>query len=175
MSFRKQLKQAWDALAYADAGEFLPYAEKCRVLGIEPPQNSSGYLPPVERVHRRSVALNLGPELSSRTRDHALEMAQRLGAGLVLLRPAVSAPDAMVADLVARIAAQGLDHQEVAVRDPWVDSVTDLLRRRADIVCLVLGDADLNAVRRFGLKGASRRSFATPVVVVGEAPMPMPA
>lgn len=35
MSLRKQLKQAWDALAYANAGECLPYDAKCRILGVE--------------------------------------------------------------------------------------------------------------------------------------------
>lgn len=173
MSFRKQLKQAWGALAYADAGEFLPYAEKCRVLGVEPPPGCRGYLPPREAAPRRAVALHLGPDLDPRACGYALDMAQRLEAGLVLLRPPVAASEAAVAELVQRIDAAGIQRQEVMLKAPWVDSVADLLRRRADIVCLVLAPTDLDPRARAAVTGPHRRAFSAPVVVV-EGALPQP-
>lgn len=170
MSLRTQLKQAWDALAYADAGEFLPYSEKCRLLGIEPPPDCQGYLPPPDVAPRRSIALNLGRDLDPYAIDYAIDLAQCLKASLVLLRPPAGAPETLTADLEDRIDAVGMGREEVTLTAPWADSVAAFLRRRADVFCLILGARDLDwrtlvPTARLG----RRRAFPTPVVVVGDA------
>ncbi len=177
MSLRKELKQAWDALAYADVGEFLPYAEKCRLLGVEPPGDSEGHLPPVESAPRRAVALTLSPGLEPGAIDYAIGMAQRLEAGLVLLCPAAAAPDALVRDLHQRLAAQGVSWEEVALGAPWIDSAASFLRRRGDVVCLILAARDLDWPALAATPRSARRwRFGAPVVVVDAGtPLPQPA
>jgi hypothetical protein len=177
MSFRDQLKQAWDALAYADAGEFLPYAEKCRVLGVEPPADCRGYLPPREPAPRRVVALNLGRSLDLGTVDYAIGAAQGLEAGLMLLRQPEGAPASVIAEVRARIDASGIPWGEERLAGPWVDAVSAFLRVHPSVVCLVLAPEDLTRRGRADLRrGRQGRAFPTPVVVVqGGAPLPQPA
>lgn len=174
MSLRNQLKRAWDALAYADAGEFLPYAEKCRLLGVEPPAGCRGYLPPLEIAPRRAVALKLSRDLDPHALGYAIDVAQRLEARLVLLDPPGDLP---AADLGQRLAALGVAWEEENLATPWVDSAVAFLHRRGDVICLILGAADLEeSVLASSPRAARRRAFPTPVVVVDAAPpLPQPA
>lgn len=168
MSLRTELKQAWDALAYADVGEFLPYADKCRILGVEPPPHSQGYLPPPDEAPHRSIAFNLGRDLDPQTLNYAIDLAQCLKAGLILLRSPTGAPQALKTDLEDRIDAAGVGREEVTLTAPWADSVASFLRRRADVLCLILGAGDLDWRSLISpLPRGGRRAFPTPVVVVG--------
>lgn len=175
MTLRKQLKQAWDALADANLGEFLPYADKCRALGVEPPPNGHGYLPPAEVAPRRCVALNLGPGLDAAALDYAIGTAQRLEAGLIFLRHATDAQAQIPDWLTARCADAGIAWDQEVLSAPWVESVAAFLRHRPDVVCLVLAPADLDPRMLPKSKPPGRRwAFPAPVVVVGEAPLPNP-
>lgn len=168
MSLRKQLKQAWDALAYADVGEFLPYAEKCRALGVEPPKDCRGLLPPMERRPHRQVALGLMRGFDLSQARYAIETAQRLEAGLIVLlaRPeAQTEAMTQIADLCAE--AQVPCEQEV-LKGPWIDAVARFLRSQPEVVCLVLGPDSLDTQ---GLGIPNKKTFAAPVVVVGQGSM----
>lgn len=162
MSLRKQLKQAWDALAYADVGEFLPYAEKCRVLGLEPPKGSRGLLPPMERHSQRQVALGLVRGFDLAQASYAIETAQRLQADLVVLQ---ASPEEQALAQIASLCDEAqvrLTRQVLGT--PWIDAVARFLRNQPSVVCLVLGQDSLDAD---GLKTPAKRAFATPVVIVG--------
>jgi len=171
------LKQAWGALAYADAGEFLPYAQKCKVLGVEPPAGCTGYLPPREPAPRRSVALNLGRRLDDAAVGYAIGAAQRLEAGLILLRQPDGASEPAVAAAKARIEAAGLPWNEEPLAAPWIDGVTAFLRRRPSVACLVVGPNDFDPRGLPPARGLGKRwAFPAPLVVVqGDAPVPQPA
>lgn len=170
MSLRKQLKQAWDALAYADVGEFLPYAEKCRVLGVEAPKGCRGLLPPVERRPGRQVALGLAKGFDAAQVKYAIETAQRLQAELIVLLARPEAQKEAMAQIASLCdqAQVGYDHQ--LLRGPWIDSVARFVRNQPGVVCLVLGQDSLDGE---GLKSPVKKTFAAPVVVVGgQAPVP---
>ena len=88
----KQLTQAANALAYADAGEFMPLDEKKAVLGVtpaEPPPQVTRPSPTVEP--RRRVALAAEKGLGAATLRYALDVCARLDADLeVLAGPGVA-------------------------------------------------------------------------------------
>jgi len=158
-----------------DLGEFRPYADKCRALGVEPPPNCHGYLPPTEVASRRCVALNLGPSLDAAALDYAIGTAQRLEAGLIFLRHATGAQAHIPDWLTDRCADAGVAWDQEALSAPWVESVAAFLRHRPDVVCLVLAPADLDPRLLPKSKAPGRRwAFPAPVVVVGEAPLPNP-
>lgn len=176
MSLRKQLKQALTALACADAGEFLPYEDKCRTLGLEPPPDCRGYLPPQEVHRRRAVALNLGQGMDAAAVDYAIGTAQRLEAGLIFLRHATDARAPVPGWMTARCHDAGVAWDEEVLSAPWVESVAAFLRHRPDVVCLVLAPADLDPRMLPTSQPPGRRwAFPAPVVVVGDAPLPTPA
>lgn len=164
MSLRTQLKQAWDALAYADVGEFLPYAEKCRLLDVEPPKGCRGLLPPLDNTdRRRQLALGITRGFDLAQAKYAIETAQRLGADLVLLLDATQNHDQPLKQ-VQRLCDQAqieVEHQ--SLQAPWIDSVARFLRSRPAVVCLVLGPDSLDAK---GLNIPAKKTFAAPVVVV---------
>lgn len=177
MSFFKQFQQAWDALDYADVGEFLPYAEKCRVLGIEPPPNYDGYLPPLDDATRRTVALNLGRDLTTHTINYAINMAQRMKAGLTLLYPYprnLSASTKIIQELHIRISEAGINWQETELVPPWNESVFTFLRHHAEVICLIITptDIDPNVLMAHSQKKRGWTIPAPVVVVHGETPLP---
>ncbi len=179
MSLRRQLKQAWNAFAYGEeGGEFLPYAEKCRLLGVAAPEGYRGYLPPREQPPQRLVALNLSHDLEPITVAYAIGTAQRLEAGLILLRLPNSPPEAVVQAARQQIQAAGVHWGEIDLTPPWLEGITDFLSRHPSVVCLVLGAEDLKPQRRPSpsLRAATPVwPFQTPVVVVeGNQPLPQP-
>lgn len=169
MSLRTQLKQAWDALAYADAGEFLPYAEKCRVLGVEPPKGCRGLLPPLERSTSRQLALGITKGFHLAQARYAIETAQRLGADLVLLLDGSQSHESPLKQVAELCAQAQIEVKHQLLQAPWIDSVARFLRSQPSVICLVLGPDSLEAQ---GLNIPAKKTFATPVVVVpGQAPL----
>lgn len=168
MSLRKQLKQAWDALAYADVGEFLPYAEKCRVLGVEPPKGSRGLLPPMERRPNRQVALGLARDFDQAQASYAIETAQRLEAGLIVLLARPEAQAGAMAQIASLCKEAQVSCEQQALKGPWVDALARFLRSQPGVACLVLGPDGLDTQ---GLGIPNKKTFAAPVVVVGQSPM----
>ena len=167
MSFFKQLKQAWNALEYADVGDFLSYPDKCRLLGVDPPPNYHHYPPPDENVPKRAVAFNLGYALEQHTLDYVISIAQRLKASVILLRcTSVNVSETVISSIKNQLNVIGIPWQEIEISTPWINSVSDILLRHTEIICLVLNPYDLEPGTRAVVTRPKVRSFPVPVIVV---------
>lgn len=137
----KQLTQAADALAYADAGEFMSLDEKKATLGVKPteptphPRRPSPVLEP-----RRRVALTAERALGPATLRYALDVCDRLDADLeVLAGPGVP-------DLSRRIdlALQGRDvtFRVLRLGEDFLADVTRYARNAPSLLFVITGAGD---------------------------------
>lgn len=170
MTLLKRISKALESLAYADAGELLPFEEKCRILGVDPPDDYRRYVPCYE-VRPPKIAVNLGPELSLGVVDYAIATARDITADLALLRYPSGAAPAVVEPLLSRVRDSGLQYQIEDLKGPWVDAVAQFLRQHREVSFLVLGSADIH--HETASDRGRKPHFPVPLVVVGEkTPLP---
>ena len=141
---RKLLQKALEALAYADAGEMLPFEDKCRMLGVDPPGDFPRYVIGKPYTRRRKVALNLGRRINPAVVDYASAAARQLDADLILLRhPAGAAPGGLE-PLLARLNASHTSYRVEDLSGSWADSIGRFLERHREVNLVVLNPGDLN-------------------------------
>jgi len=170
---RKLLQKALEALAYADAGEMLPFEDKCRVLEVDPPEDYPRYVFGRPWRQRSKVALNLGRHVDPATVDYASAAARQLDADLILLRhPAGAAPED-VDPLLARLNASRTPYQLEDLSGGWADSVRRFLKRHREVSLVVLNPGDLNDPSLASRADAKRKSaFPARSSVVGDRGIP---
>lgn len=164
MSLRQQIKQAWNALAYADACELLPFEEKCRLLGVEPPPDQPRYPPSRARA---KVAVNLGTGCNPALIRHAVGMASQLGAELVLLTHADGPTLESLNESLACLRDSGLGYRVETLRGPWADAMANYLCRHGEVSFLLITPQDLNYPQdKRQPNPVRRRPFPVPLVLV---------
>ena len=168
------MKQMLDALAFADAGEYLSGREKSRIL-----TQSSGRIerapatPEPARVRAgssaRRVALYLGNELPPEVMDYVIETCSRLRHELTVLTfQPENTGHALLEPYKQALEAAGVDMEMVRLSGEPVSGLRRYLRGRPEVAFLACKDAGY--LGHSYLNGTqSKNALPVPVVVVTTA------
>jgi hypothetical protein len=161
------LKIMLDALAHADAGEYLNRREKARVLDrthdamvqadalMEEPSSSA-----------RRVALHLGAELPPEVMTYVVQTCARLQHELTVLTfQSESTARALLGPHQADLEAAGIDMKLVTLTGDVIPGLASYLRKHPEIAFLACRDSGhLGSSYLHGTRGS--KSLPVPVVVV---------
>ena len=168
------IKQMLDALAFADAGEYLTRREKGRVL-----RQHSGvierapFIPEPVKVRSgssaRRVALYLGSELPPEVMDYVIQTCARLLHELAVLTfESANTAGALLDPHRQALEAAGVEMELVTLSGEPVSGLQRYLRSHPEIAFLACKDAGY--LGRSYLNGAKgKNSLPVPVVVVTTA------
>lgn len=164
------LKRMLDALAHADAGEYLTPRQKAAVLNPLPghPQPVAVSVPEVAAAApaapRQQVALYMGSELSSDMMNYVIQTCARLQHGLTVLTfQAEDDANALLAPYKEALLSAGIAMQLVVLTGEPIAGLIRHLRRHSEIAFLACNETGY--LGRSVLNG-SQRTSALPVPVV---------
>ena len=162
------IKRMLDALAYADAGEYLTLHQKARHLSPATEEQPQHALPIAKTTSsaRKWIGLYLGSELPRHVMDYVLQTCQRMRQGLLVLT-LQDEQDAkkLVAPLVAAFEKAGLDLRVDYLSGEPLESLTRYLRRHPEISFLTCNESGfLGRGLINGIKGMD--NLPVPVVLV---------
>ena len=166
------MKQMLDALAFADAGEFLTRREKARVLGqmssntIDIAPASPEPVPVRTRNTARRVALYLGSELPPEVMDYVIETCARLRHELTVLTfESENTGQALMDPHRQALEAAGVDMELVTLSGEPMRGLKRYLRSRPEVAFLACKDSGyLGRSYLYGTQ--SKNALPVPVVVV---------
>jgi hypothetical protein len=168
------MKKMLDALAYADAGEYLSRREKGRVLARN--TNTVPIAPHVPEPSRvraassaRRVALYVGSELPPEVMEYVIDTCSRLQHELTVLTfESESMAQAMVKPYQQALDASGVDMELVTLSGEPLSGLNRYLRSHPEVAFLACKDSGY--LGRSYLKGTQRKNaLPVPVVVVTTA------
>jgi len=165
------MKQMLDALAFADAGEYLTRREKSRVLG----QNSGAverapFIPEPAKMPSRStarrVALYLGSELPPEVLDYVIQTCARLQHALTVVTfQSENTARALLDPHRQALEAAGVEMELVTLSGEPMSGLQRYLRSHPEIAFLACKDTGyLGRTYLNGTKG--KNAMPVPVVVV---------
>lgn len=163
MKLTQDIKRVLNALAYANAGDYLNRQQKSRVLAgadtptaVSEPKSSVGQRP--------QVGLYLGSELSREAMQYVTQTCVRLKYGLTVL---TFLTEAEAQDLLTpfrpMLDAAGIDLRLVVVSGEPPAALASALRRRPEVAFLVCNEAGYLG---HALVSGTRRNGGLPVPVV---------
>lgn len=165
------MKKMLDAMAHADAGEYLTRREKARILGQKSgPVNLAPATPEPAAVransNARRVALYVGSELPAEVMDYMIETCARLRHELTVLTfQSESAGKALLQPYQQALAAAGVDFQMVTLNGDPISGLQRYLRSCPEVAFLACKDSGY--LGRSYLNGTpGKNAMPVPVVVV---------
>ncbi len=161
----QEIKRMLNALAYANAGDYLSLRQKARVIAGSPVPSGKPEAPPPEAV-RPQVGLYLGSELPADVMQYVVQTCARLKHGLTVLTfQSESEARALLAPHAAALAAANIEPRVAVLAGEPPAALAHALRRRPEVAFLVCNESGY-----FGhglLKGSQRKdSMPVPVVLV---------
>lgn len=163
MKLSQDMKRMLDALAYANAGDYLSLSQKSRVLAgaktsptAADPQTSHGTRP--------QVGLYLGSELSADAMQYVAQTCARLRYGLTVLTfLSEGEVQELLTPLRPMLDAAGIELRLVVLSGEPPAALVSALRRRPEVAFLVCNEAGYLA---HGMLSGNRRNSGMPVPVV---------
>ncbi len=160
------LKQILNALAAADAGEYLMLSQKARYLDSAPtqPTPQPTVKPASAQSPQKQVGLYLGSELSPHTADYVLQMCQRMDYGLTVLtlQPEARARD-LLAPLVQTLKEAGIALRVRSLEGEPLAALSRYLRRHPEVAFLACNETGFLGWK---LVNGTQTSNALPIPVV---------
>lgn len=162
-----QIKQALDALAYADVGE--PMGRRAKYAALNPKQASPA-LPANAHPPRKAIALGVGASLPEEVMAYISGACRRMQADLLLIAEDADRVRALLAPYLDDL--RGIQCQTEELPGATRRAVANVLRQRSNILFAVTGTAD-DPVRSLlrGRRGLLEAKTAVPVVMVGKEPV----
>lgn len=164
----RHLKHMLNALASADAGEYLTHHQKVRHLSPATQEQIHSPLPTVKpnATAQKHIGLYLGSELPRHVLDYVLQTCQRMRHGLTILTlQDEQDAKALLAPLVAEFEKAGLDLRVDYLTGEPLASLTRYLRRHPEISFLTCNESGfLGRGLINGTKGMDK--LPVPVVLV---------
>lgn len=163
------IKRMLNALAFADAGEYLTLPQKDRFLkpGVEVKATPiiTAQAEPATRP-RQQVALYMGSELPADIMQYVVQTSARLKHGLTVLTfQPDSTADALLAPYADVLKSEGITMQVVSLSGEPVSGLARYLRRHPEIAFLACNETGY--LGRSFLNGSQRKdALPVPVVLV---------
>ena len=168
------MKQMLDALAFADAGEYLTRREKSRVLGQKSGViERAPFIPEPVKVRSgstaRRVALYLGSELPPEVLDYVIQTCARLQHALTVVTfQSENTAQALLDPHQQALEAAGVEMELVTLSGEPMSGLQRYLRSHPEIAFLACKDAGY--LGRSYLNGTkAKNALPVPVVVVTTA------
>ncbi len=162
MKLTDEIKRMLNALAYANAGDYLTASQKDRVLaGAQPPVTTQTGVAPVTRPQ---VGLYLGSELPEEILQYVLQTCIRLRHGLTVL---TFGSEAEASELLSPhrqlLESAGIEPRILTVRGEPPAALAHALRKHPEVAFLVCNEAGYFG---HGLLSGTQRRDGLPVPVV---------
>lgn len=171
MKLAQEIQRILNALAYANAGDYLTLWQKDRVLA----GSTVAATPPEPVTHPATgpqVGLYLGSELPAEVMQYVIQTCSRLRYGLCVLtfQPHNDA-EALLAPYRKAIEAAGIRVELVLLAGEPPAALIDALRKHPDVAFLICNESGY--LGHSLLKGSVRRdAIPVPVVLVASRPTP---
>lgn len=163
MKLTQDIKRVLNALAYANAGDYLNRQQKSRVLAGAQTQTSAAETKPTPG-QRPQVGLYLGSELSQEAMQYVAQTCVRLKYGLTVL---TFLTEGEAQDLLTpfrpMLDAAGIELRLVVVSGEPPAALAQALRRRPEVAFLVCNESGYLG---YSLVSGSRHNGGLPVPVV---------
>ncbi len=164
MKLTDDIKRMLNALAYANAGDYLSLGQKSRVLAGAPTRTRAAVEPQARPAQRPQVGLYLGSELPQETMQYVVQTCTRLRYGLTVFTFLTETEaQALLTPLRPMLDAAGIDVRLVVVAGEPPADLAHALRRHPEVAFLV---CNASGYLGHGLVSATRRNTALPVPVV---------
>jgi hypothetical protein len=164
MKLTDDIKRMLNALAYANAGDYLSLEQKSRVLSGAPTQPTATAEPQSRPTQRTQVGLYLGSELPQQMMQYVVQTCTRLKYGLTVFTFLSEAEaQELLTPLRPLLDAAGVDVRLVVVGGEPPADLANALRRRPEVAFLVCNESGYLG---HGLVSATRRNTGLPVPVV---------
>jgi len=162
-----QIKQALDALAYADAGE--PIGRRAKYAALNPGREDDT-APPEAAPGRKLIALGVGASLPAEVMTYVSGACRRMQADLLLISEDADRVRTLLAPYLDDL--RGIQCQTEELPGASRRAVVNVLRQRSSILFAVTGSADdpVHALLR-GRRGLFEAKTPVPVVMVGKEPV----
>ncbi len=166
----EELKRMLNALASADAGEYMTLSQKTRYLNRQPGAvdtlPTETVMPPQPAGERQQVALYMGSELPADMMHYVVQTCGRLKHGLTVLTfQSDSAARALLAPYADELAAAGITMKTVILSGDPVSGLARYLRRHPEVAFLACKETGY--LGRSFLNGTQRQDvLPVPVVLV---------
>ena len=162
----KQIKQAIEALAFADLGERSGRVAMEEALGASP---LAAAAPERSKPAQRMIALGVGQYLPPAVMSYALGACRRMNAGLLLVSADATAAGYLISPYLGELADVRCETAQLSA--PTRGAVLQLLSRRSDVLFAVTGTPDDPvAALADGRRGLLSGKSPVPVVIVGNEP-----
>lgn len=163
MKLTEDIKRMLDALAYANAGDFLTPSQKQRALANSPSPVARRAAPARKSV-RPQVGLFLGSELPGQVLQYVTQTCTRLGHGLTVLTfLAEDEARAALAPHRAELEAADIEIRIAILEGEPPTALADALRRRTEVAFLVCNESGYFG---HGLLNGTQRNGGMPIPVV---------
>lgn len=164
MKLTQDIKRMLNALAYANAGDYLSTKEKNRVLAGSARPYATEAQPPVRKAARPQVGLYLGSELSAEVMHYVVQTCARLRHGLTVL---TFLNEAEAQELLTphrpELEAAGIEPTLVVLAGEPPAGLIQGLRRHPEVAFLVINEAGYLG---HGLLNGTQPQGGMPVPVV---------
>ncbi len=163
MKLTQDLKRMLNALAYANAGDYLSLPQKSRILASAQAQPSAP-APVKSRATRAQVGLYLGSELAAEVMQYVVQTCARLRHGLTVLTFLTEAEaEELLTPYRPELEAAGIELKLVMLSGEPPAGLVQGLRRHPEVAFLVVNEAGYLG---HGLLNGSQRQAGMPVPVV---------
>ncbi len=163
MKLTEEIKRMLNALAYANAGDYLSLQEKARALAGSPAPAVQAE-PPAPAAPRPQVGLYLGSELSAELMQYVAQTCARLRHGLTVLTfLSEGEAEALLAPYRPMLDAAGIELRLAVLTGEPPAALAQALRRRSEVAFLVCNESGYFG---HGLLSGTRRQAGMPVPVV---------
>jgi hypothetical protein len=165
-----QIKQALNALAYADVGD--PIGRRAKYAALNPGQEAAP-APAHAATGRKLIALGVGDVLPAEVMTYVRGACLRMHADLLLIATDADRVRALLAPYLADL--RGIQCQTEEIGGATRRAVVRVLQQRANILFAVSGTPDdpVRALLR-GRRGLLEAKTPVPVVMVGKEPAKTP-
>lgn len=164
MKLTQDIKRILNALAYANAGDYLSGAEKYHVLAGSTHASTTEAQPPVHTAARPQVGLYLGSELSAEVMHYVVQTCARLRHGLTVLTFLSEAESQeLLTPHRPELEAAGIELALVVLAGEPPAGLAQGLRRHPEVAFLVVNEAGYLG---HGLLNGTQRQGGMPVPVV---------
>ncbi len=167
MTIVEQIKQAIDALAYADAGE--PLGPRAMYAALNPGHATSP-LSPKPYAGRKLVALGVGDSLPAEVMSYIIGTCRRMDADLLLITEDATRVRALLAPYLSDL--EGIQCLAEEVPGASRRAVVRVLQQNSNVLFAVTGTQDdpVHALLK-AKRGLLEPKTPVPVVMVGKEPV----
>ncbi len=167
MKLAQQIKQALDALAFADAGE--PLGPRAMYAALNP-DNNVAPPQPEPRLGRKLIALGVGESLPAEVMTYIVGTCRRMRADLLLIAEDAGRVRALLAPYLSEL--DGIQCLAEEVPSASRRAVVRVLQQNSNILFAVTGTPDdpVHALLK-AKRGLLEPKTPVPVVMVGKEPV----